>query len=523
MKPLLNVMKKYSYFPFHSVLTATFPVISLMAMNSGQISLVYIARPLIISIIISAIILLAVNSIIRDWIKTGLIVSPIIIANSIFGILFGYIQNKSIFGFYLDHRFVLVIFLGSLLGVIAISVIKSKNNLKIFHQFFTIFGLVAVMVPTIQLIYFYISTFSTSSPIRNIENIDKSINKINSESPDIYYFILDGYTRSDRLNNTFNFDNTKFLQELGQLGFYVAKCSRSNYAHTRLSLASSLNMDYLSILAPELTPNIQTKVRVDELIQHNKVRYEFNRLGYKFVSFQTGYLFTEFHDADYYLDTSSIALNQLFITPFEKLLLNESSFTTLEIILPIKLWFESSSQSGYYLVDKNKIDMLYNLNLPSPKFVFIHLNPAHRPYVFTPNGEFQKDSSFYGKDNGWPLNQTVAKEGYINGIQFMDNALIPIIRKLQSTKNPPIIILQGDHGYMNFDQTEILNAYYFPDHDYQFLYPTISPVNSFRVIFNQFFNQTYPLLLDRSYKSQIAPYPFAIKEIKEKFTECFGD
>ena len=34
------------------------------------------------------------------------------------------------------------------------------------------------------------------------------------------------------------------------------------------------------------------------------------------------------------------------------------------------------------------------------------------------------------------------------------------------------MILQGDHGYMNFDQTETLNAYYFPDQDYDFLYPT---------------------------------------------------
>ncbi len=494
-----------------------------MAMNSGQISLVYIARPLIISLIISAIILTSVNLIIRDWIKTGLIVSPIIIANSIFGILFGYIQNKSIFGFNLDHRFVLVIFLGSILGVIAISVIKSKNNLIIFHQFFAIFGLVAVLVPTIQLIYFQISAFSTSSPIRNIENNGKSINKINSESPDIYYFILDGYTRLDRLKSTFNFDNTKFLQELSQMGFYVAKCSRSNYAHTRLSLASSLNMDYLNIIAPELTPDIQTKVRVDELIQHNKVRYEFNRLGYKFVSFQTGYLFTEFRDADYYIDTSSITLNQPFITPFEKQLLNESAFTVLEIIPPVKLWFESSSQSGNYLIDKNKIDMLNNLNLPSPKFVFIHLNPAHRPYVFTPNGEFQRDNSFYSKDDGWPISQAIGKEGYKNGILYLDNALIPIIKGLQSTKNPPIIILQGDHGYMNFDQTEILNAYYFPDQDYQILYPTISPVNSFRVILNQYFNRSYSLLPDRSYKSQIAPNPFAIKEIKEKFPGCIEE
>ena len=205
-------MKKLSCFPFHSIISAIFPVISLMAINSGQISLVYIARPLIISLVISVTLIILVNSIIRNWIKTGLILTPIIIANSIFGILFEYIQDKSIFGFKLDHRFGLIIFLGLLLGVMTISVMKSKKYLNIFHQFFTIFGLVAVLVPTIQLVYLQISIFSISSPIKNNGNNNKSVNEINNESPYIYYFILDGYTRSDTLKSTFKFDNTKFLQ-----------------------------------------------------------------------------------------------------------------------------------------------------------------------------------------------------------------------------------------------------------------------------------------------------------------------
>jgi len=54
--------------------------------------------------------------------------------------------------------------------------------------------------------------------------------------PDIYYIILDGYSRDDTLQDFFSYDNTPFLKALEDMGFYVARCSQSNYAQTQLSL-----------------------------------------------------------------------------------------------------------------------------------------------------------------------------------------------------------------------------------------------------------------------------------------------
>jgi len=46
----------------------------------------------------------------------------------------------------------------------------------------------------------------------------------------------------------------------------------------------------------------------------------------------------------------------------------------------------------------------------------------------------------------------------------------------------------------------ILNAYALPGVDpAQALYPSISPVNSFRVVLNRYFGTDLPLLEDRSY------------------------
>jgi hypothetical protein len=74
-----------------------------------------------------------------------------------------------------------------------------------------------------------------------------------------------------------------------------------------------------------------------------------------------------------------------------------------------------------------------------------------------------------------------------------------------------IIILQGDHGPAGFlhwdnpaepemrERLAILNAYYFPRATYERLYPTISPVNTFRAIFDEFWGGELGLLDDVSY------------------------
>lgn len=54
---------------------------------------------------------------------------------------------------------------------------------------------------------------------------------------------------------------------------------------------------------------------------------------------------------------------------------------------------------------------------------------------------------------------------------------------------------------------KILNAYYLPEGEG--LYPSISPVNSFRLVFNTYFQADYSLLDDRSYFSSYnTPYDF---------------
>jgi hypothetical protein len=119
----------------------------------------------------------------------------------------------------------------------------------------------------------------------------------------------------------------------------------------------------------------------------------------------------------------------------------------------------------------------------------------HAPFIFAPNGEFV-----------WAEGRA---PGYVSNVQFIDSQIVPVVAEIiKKSSTPPVIILMGDHGATNIPRVEtpqrrmsILNAYYVNDQARDDLYETISPVNTFRVVFNHYFGTDYPLLEDLSYHS----------------------
>jgi hypothetical protein len=194
------------------------------------------------------------------------------------------------------------------------------------------------------------------------------------------------------------------------------------------------------------------------------------------------------------------------INPFESMFLQ----TTL-IRIPLDYLKVNVSATGDALFHDR---IIYNLdlqkNLPmsvaSPKFVFAHLVIPHWPYVFLPNGGYVPGG---GDINGFLIGKTPSEGlvGYPRSMAFINRAMIQVVDQIIArSKAPPVIIIQGDHGAFRFDdpsqRVTILNAYYLPGAK-AVLYPTITPVNTFRIVLNSYFGQDYPLLPD---VSRFSPY-----------------
>ena len=346
----------------------------------------------------------------------------------------------------------------------------------------------------------------------------KESHQAKEELPDIYYIILDGYARNDILEKYYDFTNKPFLNELTKRGFYVATHSRSNYAQTILSLASSLNFRYLHDLPKVYGHDSDNKTPLRRLIHENRLVSTLKKAGYRIAAFSSGISFTELRQADAFI-VPPYALNE-----WESRLIAQT---------PIPLLTRAFSYDLLFDLQKRRVQSPFDrlptvVSTSAPHFVFLHVVTPHPPFVL---GNQQalggmehpfsfRDGSHY-KKHYW-----ASSADYINRYKEQLQALNRIVlesldRLLSHSDRPRLIIIQSDHGpgahldWEDFGKTSldermsILNAFYIPNGDHIGLYKDITPVNTFRIILNHYFHTHLPLLKDESYFSPMAqPYHF---------------
>mgnify|MGYP003956227849 FL=1 len=161
-----------------------------------------------------------------------------------------------------------------------------------------------------------------------------------------------------------------------------------------------------------------------------------------------------------------------------------------------------------------------------PVFVFMHVMAPHDPYVFGPNGEEVDYKYTFGTTDVVHLDHNEEKMAYLNQLTYLTKILKETIKNLQENSDrQPIIIVQSDTGpSIDFVDTtddirqagrmSILNAYYFPNEKYDLLSDDITPVNSFRIVFDSHFQTNYDLVEDRVFFSTYEK-PYTLIEITD--------
>jgi len=349
--------------------------------------------------------------------------------------------------------------------------------------------------------------------------------------PDVYYIILDAYGRKDVLQELYEFDNSMFIDSLRNRGFYVADEASSNYIYTLHSVSSSFNMDYLQNLQVD-NRDLENRADLIEILNYSRVRTDMALNGYQMVSFENDYKAT-ISTADVYYDDHQSGFFKP-VTAFESIAINNSMARILLHIPVVRTAIVESPYNIHRAFILSTFDRLKDIPmLDGDYFVHAHIIAPHPPFVFDKDGTaILHDEPFTLLDGNYYLKtKDHTRKGYISDyrkqIQYINTLVLDAIDAILSeSKTPPIIIIQADHGpgshlhLGSLEQTlpaerfSILNAYYFPDQNYESLYPSISPVNSFRVVINQFFDGDYELLPDRHYYSKWN-FPFDYVQVTE--------
>jgi hypothetical protein len=294
----------------------------------------------------------------------------------------------------------------------------------------------------------------------------------------------------------------------------VPDAARTNYAQTFLSLAATLNLNYLDGLAHGLGTTSRDRRPLAHLIQDHALMRMASRAGYRVVVVGSDHMSTE-----------RIARADVCIC--SQLGLNEVELATIALtpLAPLA----GGLRYDAYETHRRKVLQTFaalrsSATAQGPKLVFAHLLVPHPPFVFNARGESRpqpRPATFRFQDgNHFKGSRSEYVSGYREQALFVARQLSLLVDSLlDGTQPAPVIVIHGDHGPGSklqwerpdatdmHERMDIFAAYHLPD-DAAGLYPTMTPINGARIL-AKYFGVEMPLLEDMSFFSRWSrPYEF---------------
>lgn len=344
--------------------------------------------------------------------------------------------------------------------------------------------------------------------------------------PDIYHLVLDGFGSQKSLKEKLNLDLSWFTNGLEKRGFHVAADARTNYVQTELSLASTLNYSFIPSLLPEVSPDEHDRRILSNLIGESAAMKKLIKSGYRFNMLGSGFPALSFGRYEISLPSNDR------ITLFEG--------TLLEMTPWRQSGHTAASQYRQHYDDLNLAFKWLESNAKQtavPRFTFAHILAPHPPFVVDENGSYVKPKGPFGLWDGSDFLQNFGDQkqyttGYGNKASYAAKRTLAVVDKLldANPKNPPIIIIHGDHGSkLGLDQNSlektdlqetfpILYALYVPEGMRGSFKSVETPVNTYRKIFRALGAPDLPDLENRSWYSTF-PRPFRLTEVTDRLKQ----
>lgn len=510
LRPAIGVPWRGRPFPWHAALLAAYPPLFLYGQNLGELTLADLAAPLAAILLLAVLALVIGAYVMRDSRRAALVVSALAAFLLLFGHLSGVLAPVGLRAGIQQVGWAIVLIA---VAVVALRIGSARlasltRALNLVSALLVIFALVTIVPAEVQ--RFGRSTAAAAT-----------IEGERGPGRDIYFLVFDRFGSARSLDLLYDIDGRPFLDGLRERGFQVAPDSHANYVKTTLSLAATLNLDYLDDLVAAQDPASDDHGPIHERLSNHAVGRFLRDRGYQYIHVGSNYGPTE---------SSPLADRNLRSGGPSDFLASLYDTSALPAIARRFTGSAAPYRERRYTVGKFQLDTLDQLAAePGPSFVYAHLLLPHPPYVFAPDGSFVADALDAGRSQ---------RDGYAEQLAYLETRINALVDRLLARPEAerPIIILQADEGpyprnyarnTVKYDWTTatseeleikygILNAMYLPGDEAPELPPTLSAVNTFRLIFGAYFGAELPLLPDRSYTSAGKFRPYDLTDITDR-------
>lgn len=464
--------------------------------------------PLGVSLLFGLIIFSLAKYIFKDRMKAGLMASGVIILVFSYGHALNMAQNAPMPGDLLvRHRHLMPIWF---LLLIALAFIGKMIRGELLVKMTRLLNVIAAILVAVNILS--VASFEIKQAARVREAEKARVENVSAHAkahtapgasqslPDIYYLIFDRYGNRSVLKEFFDYDNSELISFLQNKGFHVVGNARANYPRTAHSLASSLNMKYINYLADTMGENSSDWRPLYDMLRDFEVARILKSNGYKLAHFGSWWEPTRFNRSfDLNVNPSSFSMPE-----FSRVLFSTTVFFPF-------IDYQTSSKDQWRRVLYKFRKLAEIPDSPGSTFAFAHMLIPHPPFVFDSNGDFLPNETTRKRSR---------EENYVNQLIFLNKKIMELVETLMAkSETPPVIIIQADEGpftkrflvekkKFNWEKATdrevsekigILNAIYIPGVSHDVFHQDITPVNTFRILFNHLFKAQLPLLPDESY------------------------
>jgi hypothetical protein len=485
-------------------------VLAIYLANIGEVSPKSLIWPLAIASLLGWLSSLIFGLIMRGPEKGGIFASFFVILFFSYGSVLALLGNLRfpVIVFFLKFNYSLLFLWFFIMAVLFFAIKMTRRRLTGLRKFLLLASVFAMIIPLPAIAKYRFQRLQER--IESAQTLPKANPADLKYLPDVYYILPDSYSASSVMKNYFGYDNSSFVEYLQKKGFYVPLYTTSNYPKTFLSLASTLNMEYLDNLSKYKKTSDQAITA--PMIKNSVVMRFLQGLGYHYYQLGSWWDPTHYNpnaDANFIIEND----RSINIGNFNSALIDST------MLQPFAAKLLSQNEIGVTDEDK-RARILYQFGklpevakLSGPKFVFAHIIAPHEPYVFGPECELIGAEERAGKTDEQNYDNQV---GCLN--IKLENTIDSILGNYPNPKRQPIILIQSDEGapflrnrVTPTDSWEnasdallqqkfpIFSAYYLTKSAQKKLYPTISAVNAFREILNVDFGTKLPILPDKNY------------------------